>query len=100
MLPGLKMRVGETEENFLELTLLEEVWQEFHCICAKAGDILVSEGMARILGPKGGDAILHVGGDGATNFQTENQGAREEWGEGDQEATEAAANVGDGNGRC
>lgn len=41
VLPCLKMRVREAEEDLGKLTSFEEVGEEFHRVCADAGDVLV-----------------------------------------------------------
>ena len=51
------------------------------------GELLV------VLGAEGGDAVLHIGGDLGADFEAEDQFDGEEGGEGDEEATEAAADV-------
>lgn len=39
--PGFKMRVREAEEDVGELAAVEEVGEEFHCVGAEDGDVLV-----------------------------------------------------------
>ena len=39
--PRFEVRVGEAEEDFFELGGGEEVGEEFHCVGAEGGDVLV-----------------------------------------------------------
>lgn len=71
MFPRFEVRVGEAEEDFFELVLQEEVGEEFHCVGAEGGDVLVGVcwgGGSKRLGAEGGDFFLHVGGYGGADF--------------------------------
>ena len=46
------MGVGEEEENFFDLTFLEEIWKEFHGVGADAADAVVRYWVVfRVMGP-------------------------------------------------
>ena len=68
VLPGLEMRIRETEEDLRQLGLAEEVGQELHRVGPHAGDVLV-ETRGRVLGPEGADAVLDEFGDLGADFE-------------------------------
>lgn len=80
---GLEVRIGEAEEDFLELRFGEEVGEEFHGVGADAGDVLVGwcwcrarvllllpvgDGLLLLLGSEGFDLVLDELGDGGADF--------------------------------
>lgn len=96
MLARLEMGVGKTKEDLLQLGLGEEVGQEFHRVGAEAGEVLVCV-CGGVLGAEGFDFLLHEFRDGAADFETQDLSAGEVGGEREEEASEPAAYVCDGD---
>ena len=53
----LEMRVRKEEKHFLELPLLEKIWQVLHCVRTKTGDVRV---ISRILKPQGANPVFDI----------------------------------------
>ena len=82
-----------------QLAAGEEVGEELHGVGAQACDVLVpARRGGGALGAEGGDAVLDVLGHLGADLEAEDQFGGEEGGEGDEEAAEAAADVGDCDG--
>lgn len=54
MLARFEVRIREADEDLGELVFGEEVGEEFHCVAAKRGDVLVSSRNGRFAVLSGG----------------------------------------------
>lgn len=69
VLPGLEMGVWETEEDFGQLMLLEEVREELHRVGPNASNVLVAA-VVQILVSERFDLVLHKLRDLCSKLQT------------------------------
>mmetsp|Transcript_11584 Transcript_11584/g.48588 ORF Transcript_11584/g.48588 Transcript_11584/m.48588 type:complete len:238 (-) Transcript_11584:226-939(-) len=93
---GLEVRVGEQEEQLRELTLLKEVGQVLHAVCADARDVLVRTG---VLAPERHAPLLHVLAHLIPDLHAHREVVREQRRETHEQTPEAAPHVREPNQR-